>query len=64
MNRFHYFVSFFHPEGSGMAEVSTSEEVKTFDDILELRDLISEHYEHYTTNDISIINYQLMRKDT
>ena len=64
MNYFHYFVSFAYPEGFGMAEVAVSEEVKTFNDILELRDLISEQDEHYTTNDISIINYQLMRKDT
>ena len=63
MKNFCYFVSYSSPNGFGMTKASCSRELKSYDDILKLRDCISEKFD-IDKNDIIILNYQLLRKNS
>ena len=61
MKNFCYFVSYSYPNGFGMTKASCSRKIKSYNDILELRDTISNSI---GLDDIVILNYQLLRKNS
>ncbi len=61
MKNFHYFVSYNYPAGNGMCDFVFPRKIKSYDDILKLRDCISEKFD-IAKNDIIILNYQLLGK--
>ena len=63
MKHFYYFVSFSYPEHFGMAEIDFPREIKSFDDILEVRNYLSED-NNIDKNDIIVLNYQLLRVES
>ncbi len=63
MKHFYYFVSFSYPEHFGMAEIDFPREIKSFDDILEIRDHLSED-NNLNKDDIIVLNYQLLRVES
>ena len=63
MKHFYYFVSFSYPEQFGMSEIDFPREIKSFDDILEIRDHLSED-NNLNKDDIIVLNYQLLRVES
>ena len=62
MKYYHYFVSCSFCGHNGMVDYAVLKKISSFDDIMEMLDFIAEE-SHQSTNDVSIINYQLIRDE-
>ncbi len=63
MKDYHYFISCSFSDGHvGMVEYLSSHKIDSFDDIIKARDSIARE-SCRVRNDVSIINYQLIRDE-
>ena len=58
MKKFEYFVSYAHQEGFGNALFETNSPITTFDEIINIENIIMEK----NIKEVTVLNFQLMRE--